>query len=488
MDSNFRKSVIKSTAITSLGQIVSIALLFVSSILLARFLPEKELGTFFLLMTVWMFLQMLGNLGLEATLVKYISSTHGDNKNQIFITLLTLRTFSLIIVSVLYYLISRLFVIINSDINQYTFFILAIFTLDSLRNYFNAELQGAKKFKDLILVQLTQASSKIILYVIGAIGGYLGITYLLYAEIIGIIFSFLVQQYLTSIAFRLTFKIKYDEIKEILRFSLPLYLNNLLSVFSNRTNSIIIATFSNVINVAYYEVGRKIPDGLSRLTNSLTMVYYPYVSELLAEGKTENAKTLLERYIASISLFGAPIILSVFFLRDEIMLSFFSSKYLSSSLALFSFTLSFYFGLVSTILGYTFVAANKPVLSFKINLFRTILSLTMSIISIPILGFMGAVYSILFSSIIGWTISFWSLRKISIKLSSIKYLFPLFLSLPFMLVSLVNIFLKHKIIASISLVALYLILEVLLFKDFKNLLKYLFDKTKIRINSHFNKG
>ena len=156
-------------------------------------------------------------------------------------------------------------------------------------------------------------------------------------------------------------------------------------------------------------------------------------------------------------------------------------------MALFSFTLSFYFGLISTILGYTFVAANKPALSFKINLFRTVLSLTMSIISIPILGFMGAVYSILVSSIIGWTISFWSLRKISIKLSFIKYLFPLFLCLPFMLVSLVEMFLKHKIIASILLLALYLILEVLLFRDFKKLLKYLFDKSKVRINSYFNK-
>lgn len=431
---------------------------------------------------------MLANFGLEATLVKYISSTQQNKKEEIFITLLTIRTLSLIVVSILYYLVSRLFVIINPVVNLYTIFIIIIFTLDSLRNFFNAELQGSKEFRSLIFVQVTQSMSKIILYIIGAIGGYLGVIYLLYVEIIGIVISFVVQQYLTSIAFRLTYKVRFNEIKEIITFSFPLYLNNLLSVFSTRTNSIIIAKFSNVINVAYYEVGKKIPDGLYRFSNSLTMVYYPYISQLLAEGKIENAKVLLEKYIFSISLLGVPIILSVFFLRNEIMLLFFSSKYISSSLALSAFTLSFYFSLVSTIIGYTFVAANKPALSFKINFFRTILSLIMSIILIPTWGFMGAVYSILLSNIVGWIVSFSSLKRISIQLSILKHLSPFLLSLPFILFSIMETFLKFRLLIVFFLIIIYLILEVLLFKDLRVLFNYLFNKVKIRFNMNLNKG
>lgn len=482
MDPDLKKSIVKSTVITSFGQIISVLLLFIGSILIARFLPERELGTFFLLMTVWMFLQMLANFGLEATLIKYISSTQQNKKEEIFITLLTIRTISLITVSILYYLASRFFVIINPAINQYTIFIIIIFTLDSLRNFFNAELQGSKEFRSFIFVQVTQSTSKIILYIIGAIGGYLGVAYLLYVEIISIIISFIIQQYLTSITFRITYKIKFNEIKNIITFAFPLYLNNLLAVFSNRTNSIIIATFSNVINVAYYEVGKKIPDGLNRLSNSLTMVYYPYISQLLGEGKIENAKALLEKYIFSISLLGAPIILSVFFLRNEIMQVFFSSKYITSSLALSVFTLSFYFSLISGIIGYTFVAANKPALSFKINFFRTILSLSMSIILIPIWGFMGAVYSILLSSIVGWIVSFLSLKRISIQLSILKHLSPFLLSLPFILFSIMEIFLKFRLLIVFFLIIIYLTLEFLLFKDLRVLFNYLFNKVKIKFN------
>lgn len=489
MNSAFSRGIIKNTIITSFGQIITILFLFVSSILLARFMPAKELGTFFLIMAVWMFLQMVGNLGLEATLVKYISSKIDGNKNDIFIKLLIIRTISLITIAIIFYLVSLLFVIINETINQYSFLIILIFTLDSLRNFFNAELQGSKKFRDLILVQITQATAKIILYVSAIFFNHLTISYLLYIEILSIIISFIVQQFLTSIKLYPICKISFAEFKEVMRFSFPLYMNNLLGVFSNRINSIIIASFSNVVNVAFYEVGKKIPDGFSRLSSSLTMVFYPYISELFSENNKEKAKQLIEKYINSISLIAAPVILTSFIFRNEIIILLFSSKYSASSLAFSLFTVSFYFGLTSTILGYTLVAANKPTLSFNVNLSKTIIALILTLLFTPSMGFIGAVYSIFISSILGWFFSFYALKTVQISLSPIKFMYPVLLTIPFISLTLYLQYADSKtFFLSSIIILLFISVEYLMFNDFQKLVHYLHVQIKIRINLLLKKG
>lgn len=484
MQENIKKSLLKGTLLTSGGQVLSVIFLFISNIILTRYFNQETVGLFFLMMAVWMFLQMVGGLGLDAALVKFFTSENKETKSLILNELLILRIASLLIVSLLFFFTSKLFIIINEAVNKYSLLIIIIFFLDSLRNFFNAELQATKQFKEYIIVQVILTISKLFIYIILIFVNNLSLINLLLAEVFSMVISFLIQQRLTSIKILNINKIRMNEFLRILKFSFPLYLNNLLGVFSNRINSIIIGTFLNVIDIAYYEIGKKIPDGFGRLATSITLVYYPFISELFSNNNIEEAKQLTHKYVKIITLVALPILLISFIFNVEIISLLFSKKYVKSSFAFSIFTFSFYFSLISTMFGYTTVAAGKPDLSFKVNLIKTIIFLILTLVFTPVFGFMGAVYSIFISSIGGFILSIYALNSISLSISVKILFYPILVLIPFILANFLSeIYGYNNIYFSIILILLLIIVEYFIFEEFKEILYYIMNKIYIKFNN-----
>ncbi|WP_407930459.1 polysaccharide biosynthesis C-terminal domain-containing protein [Ignavibacterium album] len=119
---------------------------------------------------------------------------------------------------------------------------------------------------------------------------------------------------------------------------------------------------------------------------------------------------------------------------------------------------------MSSLMGYTLVAAGKPNYSFHTNLLRTVVGFVLSIPLIYLWGYMGAIYSLLSSSILGFFISKYYLEKVSlsIKVWEILRSFLLVLIFIFIIKCIDNFYIRSlsvNVIIVFLLSLIYLLIE-----------------------------
>lgn len=462
---NIKNNLLRGSLITSFGQLISVLLLLLSTVILTRHMEAETLGQFFLIIAVWMLIEMIGGLGLEPALVKILSNQISSDNNKILNEFFVIRFISLIIISIFFYTLSLFFNHQNEIWTDYIFYIILIFIFNSLRNFFNAYLQALKLFKILTIIQNIPVIIKVISYILLIMFHKIDLELLLQVELFSVITSFIIQRMLIGKISLRIFLPNKKEFKEIFFLSLHLYLNNLLGVFSNRINSIIIASFINYTQVAYYEISRKIPDGFSRLSSSLTMVYYPYAAQLISENKFNEVGEILSAYFKKLILFLSPVTYILFIFKDHIINVLFSNKYSTVSLSMIILIISYLFSLLNSMIGYSLVAGNKANFSFFNNFIRTVLNLLLTIVFIIILkSYVGAILSSLISGIIGLVIGTFYLSRIGIHLSLKNTLKPLVFSTIFILIYIL-VFTNISIL-SIGYSISYLLIYYYLFMKF----------------------
>ncbi len=266
------------------------------------------------------------------------------------------------------------------------------------------------------------------------------------------------------------------KIKGIFHFSYPLYFDNLLALINNRTNTFIISGYLGVVAVANYDVSGKLTSAANKLYTSFLLVFFPSLAGLIGENKTSEAKALMEKSMFSVSLLILPMLFTFFILRTEIITLLFSSKYADSAFALFLFSVSFYFGAISSIAGYSLVANSQTLLSFKSNFIGVISGVIISLVLTPRIGFEGAIYAVIIARILSGSILIMYLNKLKLYINFLKVNSPLLLLLPFIVLyeitGIDNLYIK------IMLIALFIICEIAVFKDFRKILLEIFVSLK----------
>ena len=129
-------------------------------------------------------------------------------------------------------------------------------------------LQGLHKFNKYAIVQIFSAALKFCLILLSIFFSKLTIERLLYIEIATSSLSLLLLFLYGSISAGSAFNLNITSFSKILKFSIPLYLNNIFTFLYARVNVFIIAALLSPVSVAYYEVARKIPDACIRIFKS----------------------------------------------------------------------------------------------------------------------------------------------------------------------------------------------------------------------------
>lgn len=382
--------------------------------------------------------------------------------------LLFIKLISLLFIVVLFLIFNYFFILVDTTIDAYIYQIIIIFVLYSLRDFYNAHLQALKEFKGYALIQVISSGSKLILYVIGLIFHFLSLEFLIYAEIGTVAITFIIQQKISAIDYNFSLRPRLAEIKDIFHFSYPLFFDNLLVLINNRINTFIISGYLGLVSVANYDVAGKLTAAASRLYGSFLLVYFPSLSGLIGEEKFQQAKNLVERSMLSISLLILPLIFTTYILRNEIIILLFSSRYLESAFALFLFSISFYFTSLSSIAGYSLVAIGKTFLSFKSNFIGVITGIIVSFILTPKLNIEGAIYSVILARIISSSLMLVNLSNNNLSVNFLKVNIPILFLLPFILLyefsGITNIYIK------LFLIIIFAISELIIFRDFRNIL------------------
>ena len=394
MDKVFKKDFIKGSLMTAVGAASSMIFQFLSITLIIRIISKEDFGIYALVLVIANFLNIFSGLGLEMSIVKFISSIKELEKKFTFAPTIIIRL-SFIAVNVILLIIfgNDFLAIFNFTATNLLPIIIILFVLSNFRDLFYNLLQGLNLFRKYALVQIVTSILRVAILIVIILLKKLSLQSILLIEVYVVLFAVLLQ--LSLIPYKLIFhwKLDFDNIIRILRFSLPLYLTSLLSIIYNQVSIFIIGLYLNPASIASYDVANKIPLATKKGFQSFIIVFYPNVSKLFSKGETDNAIILINKSLFTFSIVINLLVFLCFIFNKEIILLLFSEKYLSSTLAFSLLIVAFYFNSISNIMGYSLVSAGLPAVNLKISIISSAISLLGAIIMVPTWGFMGAVYS-----------------------------------------------------------------------------------------------
>lgn len=388
--------------ILNLGRIVTV-------LISTRFIDAEKLGIYFILIAAAGVIASVAACGTNVSLVKYVVEEESSRKK-----------YSIVVSSILFFCgallaVTGFSVLLNRELDfmqvQPSYIYLGLSF--GLFFYLNSALQGLKKFRAISVASSANGISKVIASIVFIAMMGLGFEGLVWTIIISNIIGVYVQ---ISSLFRgknnsgIAVDVHY--LWRIIKFSFPIYLNQLYSNFYDRGYMILIAAMLDPVAVAYYGVAKMIPSFIDQVYQVYNSVYFPKLCALLKDEDEKRASLLLSVSIVlafTVIAFGSII----FYLFQELIISIvFSSEYTVVALAAFILLARSALTFCAATMGFSLVALGNNTAPLKINLFITTLSFAASYLVIPYFGYMGVIYVAFTSAVLGLGINYLYLRHV----------------------------------------------------------------------------
>jgi len=415
MDNKLKKNILKGSAATSIGTVTGMIFQFGTVMLMTRYVPKDDFGIYVLVMVIVNMFNLLGGFGLELTMVKFIASAVKEEKENVLSPVLVLRGIGSILFSIIFFLTAKYVLHFFDDrLNYFLWYITIIFILANYRDLFYNLMQGLNQFKQYSYVNVFSSFFRVVLTILYAVFWELNIESLLFIEVLSTLQPMLHQ--MLVIPFKDYLKLgNWDYYLKVMRFSLPLYINNLVVFLNGRSNIFIIGAYLNPSSVANFDVANKVPIALKKIFQSFIIVYFPNLSKLFSVGDRTNALKLIEKSISIFSLATSYLVLFAFLFRNELTDILYSSAYAEISLAFALLILNFLLRGLGDLMGYTLLSAGYPAVSPRVNTIASIISISLSLFFIPLYGYMGAVYALLCMNLVSSQLFYFYLNKYEIN-------------------------------------------------------------------------
>ena len=477
MDKSLKQNILKGSAATSIGTISGMLFQFLTIMVMTRYVAKDDFGIYVLIIVIVNMFNLLGGLGLDLTMVKSIASDNAEEKQDVLFPVLILRSIGLLLFSLIFFLTSKFILHYFDDrIQSYIWYIIVIFILANFRDLFYNLLQGLNQFKNYSIVNVASSFFRTLVVLVFILIGTLTLKNLLIIEILSTLQPLLHQIIIIPFKKLLQVKPTVKTFKRVSKFSLPLYLNNLVVFLNGQVNVIIIGAFLAPASIANYDVASKVPDALRKIFRSFIVVYFPNLAKLFSQGQKDTAIKLIEKSLGVFSIAMTFIISFAFLFRKELTLLLFSQKYFEISFAFALLIFIFFIRGLGDLMGYSFVPAGHPSVPAKVNTIGSIISLGLSLILVPIWGYMGAVYSLLVMNIITSLQFYFYLIRDNINPNLTQVIKPatLLLILPFSLFFTGSL----SFIMNIALFIVSVILSWFLIDDIKKMTSFLIIKAR----------
>jgi O-antigen/teichoic acid export membrane protein len=430
MELQFKKNILKGSAATSIGTISGMVFQFLTIMILTRFVSKDDFGLYALIIVIVNMFNLLGGLGVELTMVKFIASESAGESQDVLLPVLLLRAFGSIIFTIVFIITGRFILQLFDDrIYQYVWYILTIFILANYRDLFYNLMQGLHQFKQYSIVNVTSSVFRVLLVFIFVLFTKLDIRILLIIELLATLQPLIHQLFVIPFKKYLMVKPTLETYKRVINFSIPLYLNNLIVFINGRMNIFIIGAYLNPAAIANFDVASKVPVALKKIFQSFIIVYFPNLAKLFSSGDRKTAVNLIGKAMSIFSVVITLLVIFSFLFRHELTLLLFSEKYVEVSLAFSLLILNFFIRGLGDLMGYPFVPAGHPSVPTRINAIASVISVGLSFLFIPVYGYMGAVYALLIMNIFSSILFYRFLIKHKINPGPKLFLKPILLIL-----------------------------------------------------------
>lgn len=305
---NEKIRLIKNTGLIALGNFGAKLISFLLLPLYTSILTTEEYGTYDFIVAVSAFLFPIATMAMHEAMFRFIIDT--GNKGEHYRRIICNALVTVIAgISVQGIILSTLQLIFGIDNCLYIWLYTAS---TSLYNFSNNMLRGLGKIKEYAIVSSCKNILQLIVNVVAVVFFRWGLHGLLFSLCITETAAFLVVAFLSKIwnAIKLKY-ISVKQIKNMLKYSLPLIPNALSAQIINLSDRVVISTFMGPSANGIYSVSYKFPNIVETVYHYFYTAWSESAARVFGQGKEKATKYYQSLYDIISNLMFAVIILMI---------------------------------------------------------------------------------------------------------------------------------------------------------------------------------
>lgn len=402
VDQSLQK-ITKGALIIFTGSVIGLFLAFVGRVLVARFFTQSEYGIFSLGYVLLHVFATIGTLGLLSGTARYIAYYRGKRREketgEIASWSIKIGLAMSIPLCMLLFLFSdlisvKIFHLPGLSLPLKIFSITIPFLVSI--NIFIAIFRGFGRTKEKVYFYDLLRNLLFPLFLVPII--FFGLSF------VNAIVAYFASIAVTCTAFAIYYikkgqklhrskdesKVDISIAKELLLFSIPLLLVDVLYLVIGWTDTLMLGYFKTAGDVGLYNAANPLARFISMALTAILFIYFPVASELYAENRGEEMRrsyAVLTKWICSATL---PLFM-VFLLFPKVTINFlFGSEYILAGTTLQILALGFFINNLMGPNGATLTAMGKTRFLMWATLVAAGMNICLNVLLIPILGIVGA--------------------------------------------------------------------------------------------------
>ena len=390
------QGIARGAGIVFAGTIISMLLLFLSVVVIARYFSTAEYGVFNLALTILNVAIVVVMLGFPSSLPREVAFYREKEPLKIGSLILT----ALIIVSLISLTVTSFLVLGSAYIAQifnegrlsYALKIISLsLPFSALIGTFVAISQGFGRVRERVYFQnLIHPLLWFALVVFGVV---------LKMNFIYIFTAYVMAQIVTFLILVIdVFRIKLFEIdsidlklgKELIKFSVPLMLSGIAAFVMTWTDTLMLGYYKTSEIVGLYNAAAPLAKLLPIFLSSAGFIYPPLATALYVQEKIEELKRVYQLLTKWLFLVTLPLFGMVFLFPETVMGILFGSKYSPASQTLKILSLGFMFHTLLGLNGSSLIVIGESKFVMHSTFISATVNVVLNTLLIPIFGIEGA--------------------------------------------------------------------------------------------------
>jgi len=388
------------------GQLISLIVVLISNIILARLLSPAEFGELAITMFFISIFNVFTDGGMAAALVRKQDKIQDDYS--------TVFTFNFII-SLFFFIFS---VCISGFISRYykistlkttIIFASLILIISSFQTIQNVKLLQKLEFKKRSLINLTSTLLGVIVGLATAYYLRTGVFALVSIPVTTVIVQTILYNYYEGFYFKLKFK--KSSFRELFGFGINTTMISVLNIGFNNVYQIIMGRIFSINQVGYFYQAQKLQDVPNNIVNNLSQsVFYSTLSK--KQNKIEELVKIYQLISrTSLSLMGLAVIIFLFFGQD-IILVLFGDKWVESAYYIKFLICGSLFYTQELINKIIFKIFNKTRILLKLEIFKKLVHTATLLIGIYTRSIEIFMYGFIATNIFSYSFNYYQTNKI----------------------------------------------------------------------------
>ncbi len=385
------------------------------TLIVTRNLGASAWGIFALSFTVLQITSVIGKLGLDTALLRFIAQYNAQRKvktaKYIYLkSIIVIIPLSFLLSVFLYYLSPLLAEKVFGKPHLASYFKLMSFALIPfvLLSINSESLRAFKKIKEYTTLQnlLPFLCAFIFFSIFFYILHIKNIKVIIIAYILGIGVSFFISFLLLNKEFsNKNGELEKISLRQILSVSLPMFLSSSLFMVMSWTDTIMLGMWRTEEEVGIYNVAMRLSMITSFTLGAINSIAAPKFAEFWGKKDLEGLKKVAQQSTKLIFWTSAPVLALYLIFPGEFM-GLFGYKFRKGALALVFLTIGQFVNAACGSVGYILQMTEKHKIFQNILLIATLINLILNILLIPKYGLNGGAFSNMLSMII-WNVACW---------------------------------------------------------------------------------